>query len=64
MAGGTFIDEQEQSRPEVGTTVKRTYLRTCTRPDVCYAMSVLSRFKTAPREKHWRFVKQLLRHIK
>ena len=40
------------------------YLMICTRPDIAYAVSVLSRFMNQPREKHWRYVKQLLKYIK
>jgi len=66
-----LLDKQEQLRAEVDTTTYRheigklMYLMTCTRPDICCAVSVSSRFMTAPREKHWRFVKQLLiRYVK
>jgi len=65
-----LADEQEKLRAEVDSTTYRQaigklmYLMTCTRPDICYAVSVLSRFMTAPREKHWRHVKQLLRYVK
>ena len=65
-----LIDEQEKLRTVVDSTTYRQaigklmYLMTCSRPDICYAVSVLSRFMTVPREKHWRFVKHLLRYIK
>ena len=60
-----LADEQEKLRAEVDSTIYRQaigklmYLMTCSRPDICYAVSVLSRFMTAPKEKHWRHVKQL-----
>lgn len=65
-----LADEQEKLRAEVDSTTYRQaigklmYLMTCTRPDICYAVSVLSRFMTNPREKNWRHVKQLLRYVK
>jgi len=65
-----LLDDQEQLRAEVDTITYRQaigklmYLRTCNRPDICYTVSVLSRFMTAPRETHRRFVKQLLRNVK
>ena len=40
------------------------YLMVCTRPDIAYAVSVLSRFMSNPKEKHWRFVKMLLKYLK
>ena len=36
----------------------------CTRPDISYAVSVLSRHMHEPREIHWRFVKRLLKYVK
>jgi len=36
----------------------------CTRPDISYAVSMLSRFMKQPRDKHWRFVAQLLKYVK
>ena len=35
-----------------------------TRPDISFAVSLLSRFMQKPRELHWRFLKRLLRYIK
>ncbi len=43
---------------------KLMYLMVCTRPDISYAVSMLSRFMKQPREKHWRFVVQLLKYVK
>lgn len=42
---------------------KLTYL-VCTGPDISYAVLILSRFMSEPKEMHWRFVKQLLKYIK
>ena len=50
-----------QYRQAIG---KLMYLMVCTRPDICYAVSVLSRFMSKPREKHWRYLKQLLKYVK
>ena len=55
-----FVDSTKY-RQAIG---KLMYLMVCTRPDISYAVSVLSRFMTKPREKHWRFVKQLLKYVK
>ena len=43
---------------------KIMYLMVCTRPDISYAVSILSRFMSEPKEKHWRCVKNLLKYIK
>ena len=35
-----------------------------TRPDISYAVSVLSGFMSKPRMKHWRYLRNLLKYIK
>ena len=40
------------------------YLSTCTRPDISYTVSILSRFLKAPMTKHMAAAKRLLRYIK
>ena len=63
-------DEKDHLRADADSTEYRQvigklmYLMKCSRPDICYAVCVLSRFMSAPKEKHWRYVKQLLRYIK
>jgi hypothetical protein len=47
-------------RQAIGSLI---YLMTCSRPDICYSVSILSRFMEKPRELHWRFVKRLLRYV-
>jgi hypothetical protein len=36
---------------------------TCTRPDISYSFSILSRYMQEPRELHWRFLKRLLKYV-
>lgn len=63
-------DEKELLKEPVDITNYRQaigklmYLMVCTRPDISYAVSLLSRFMAEPKEKHWRFIKQLLKYIK
>lgn len=40
------------------------YLAQCTRPDVLFAVSQLSRFNVNPGPKHWEAVKHLLRYLR
>ncbi|XP_065091045.1 uncharacterized protein LOC135712004 [Ochlerotatus camptorhynchus] len=40
------------------------YLAQCTRPDVLFAVSKLSRFNTNPGVKHWAAVKHLFRYLR
>ncbi|CAM8914418.1 unnamed protein product [Rhodiola kirilowii] len=39
------------------------YLMLCTRPDLAFAISLLSRFMSLPGELHWSAMKYLLRYI-
>ena len=54
-----LCDEKEKLREELDPTKYRAaigklmYLMICTRPDICYAVAVLSRFMSKPKEKHW-----------
>jgi hypothetical protein len=63
-------DETEELRNLIDPTIFRQaigsliYLMTCTRPDISYSVSTLSRFMQEPRELHWRFLKRLLRYVK
>jgi hypothetical protein len=34
-----------------------------TRPDICYAVSVLSQFMSQPRQTHWIAAKHVLRYL-
>ena len=36
----------------------------CTRPDLCYAVCLLSRFQAKPSHKLWQFIKKVLRYVK
>jgi len=40
------------------------YLSQCTRPDITYAISYLSRFNQNPNLTHWKSVKRVLRYLK
>ena len=40
------------------------YLTTCTRPDMAFAVGVLARFISKPREEHWARVKGVLHYLK
>ena len=40
------------------------YSMLSTRPDLSYAMSVLSRFMSSPGKSHWEAMKWLFRYIK
>ena len=39
------------------------YAMVCTRPDISYAVSLVSRFMSNPGEEHWKAVKWVLRYL-
>ena len=40
------------------------YAMICTRPNVSYALSVMSRYQSDPSECHWKAVKDILKYLK
>ena len=40
------------------------YLANNTRPDICFAVSLLARFSSSPTKKHWNGVKHILRYLR
>ena len=40
------------------------YATMCTRPDICYVVSMVSRYQANPGMKHWRAMKRILRYLK
>ena len=40
------------------------YSMTCTRPDVSYALSMVSRYQSDPGESHWTAVKNILKYLR
>ena len=40
------------------------YAMLCTRPDICYAVGVVSRFQSNPGPEHWVGVKHILKYLR
>ena len=40
------------------------YAMLCTRPDICYAVGVVSRFQSNPGLDHWMAVKHILKYLR
>ena len=40
------------------------YVMLCTRPDICYAVGVVSRYQLDPGKEHWIVVKYILKYLK
>lgn len=54
------LEEGNRYAEAVGSLL---YLSTTTRPDVAYAVGVLSRYMSCPEEQHWRAVKGVMRYL-
>uniref|UniRef100_A0A2N9HF09 Reverse transcriptase Ty1/copia-type domain-containing protein n=1 Tax=Fagus sylvatica TaxID=28930 RepID=A0A2N9HF09_FAGSY len=39
------------------------YAMLCTRPDICYAVSIVNRYQSNPGPKHWTAVKHILKYL-
>ena len=40
------------------------YAMMCMRPDICFAIGMVSRYQSNPRQGYWRAVKRILRYLK
>lgn len=40
------------------------YAMLCTRPDICYAVGIVSRYQSNPGQEHWNDVKYILKYLK
>lgn len=57
-AEGGFIRTYQEA---IGSLM---YLMLCTRPDIAYSISNLSKFSANPTREHWKAVKKVLRYLK
>ncbi|KAG7571783.1 Reverse transcriptase RNA-dependent DNA polymerase [Arabidopsis suecica] len=63
---GPKKDEEEVLGPEVpylSAIGALMYLASYTRPDICFAVNLLSRFSSCPTQRHWNGIKHLLRYL-
>jgi len=57
------VEEEEMSRvPYASAVGSLMYVMICTRPDLAYAVSTVSRFMSNPGKQHWEAVKWVLRY--
>jgi hypothetical protein len=40
------------------------YVMLCTRPNICFAVNMVSRYQSNPRLAHWRVVKKILQYLR
>ena len=50
--------------PYASTVGSIRYAMLCTRPDVAYALGIVSRFQADPGEDHWKVVKNILKYLR
>ncbi|KAL5725484.1 hypothetical protein ACHQM5_008624 [Ranunculus cassubicifolius] len=56
--------ESMKKVPYASTVGSLMYAMVCTRPDIAYAVGVVSRFLANPGKEHWEGVKWILRYLK
>jgi len=58
-------EEEDMSRvPYASAVGSLMYAMLCTRPDICYAVGVVSRFQSNPGPEHWVAVKHILKYLR
>ena len=57
-------EEEKTSRvPHASAVGSLMYAMVCTRPELAYAVSTISRFMSNPRKQHWETVKWVLQYL-
>ena len=57
----TLEEKEKMSRVPYASAVNSLmYAMMCTRPDICYAVRLVSRYQSNPGQKHWMTVKRIL----
>ncbi|KAG2705909.1 hypothetical protein I3760_05G078600 [Carya illinoinensis] len=61
----TQIEKEKMARvPYANAVGSLMYAMMCTRPDICYAVGLVSRFQSNPGLAHWKAVKRIMRYLK
>ena len=56
--------ELMSKKPYASAVGSLIYVMLCTRPDICYAVGVVSRYQSDPEVEHWTTVKHILKYLK
>ena len=58
-------EEREKMRncPYASAVGILMYAMLCTRPDICYRVSIMSRYQSNPGFEHWTVVKHILKYL-
>ena len=58
-------EEEDMRRvPYASTVGSLMYAMLCTRPDICYAVGIVSRYQSNPGKEHWIAVKHILKYLR
>ena len=61
----TTQEKESMSRvPHASAVGSLMYAMLCTRPDICYAVGIVSRFQSNPGFDHWVAVKHILKYLR
>ena len=50
--------------PYASTVGSLMYAMLCTRPDICFAVGMVSRYQSNPGQEHWTAVKHIIKYLK
>lgn len=63
LAKGSSAAVDQATCPYAELVGSLLYLSTCTRPDIAYVTSCLSRFMSCPKEEHWSVLKGVIKYL-
>ena len=55
--------ERMRGIPYTSAVGSLMYVMLCTRPDICFAVSMVSRYQSDPGEEHWTTVKLIFKYL-
>ncbi|GMP64064.1 hypothetical protein CsSME_00025502 [Camellia sinensis var. sinensis] len=65
MGPKTQEENEKMARvPYANAVGSLMYAMMCTRPDICYAVGLVSRYQSNPGPAHWKAVKRILRYLR
>jgi len=65
MCSKTEKEKEDMSRVPYSSAVGNLICAMiCTRPNICYAVSLVSRYQSNPGRDHWKAVKRIFRYLK
>ncbi|CAN6445582.1 unnamed protein product [Victoria cruziana] len=65
MCPETLEEKMHMSKVSYSNAIGRLmYLIMCTRPDICHAVGMVSRYQSNPGREHWKAVKRIMQYLK